>query len=272
MFGKVLVSAAIIFSLFQVPAGTASAHWEKFSYYDFFEDFMKQHNIKVQDQKIYIYHNGEVLKQEEAAPVETSPEVTPKESDDSVKVPEKESTPAEAPEAEEVTPVEPSPEATTPDSEEVNVPEQTEEENTQADTAVEETGTPAVQQELGNFEAQVVELTNQERSKYGLPALKADVDLSAVAEEKSADMARNQYFSHTSPTYGSPFDMMKSYGIDYRSAGENIAMGQRTPEQVVQAWMDSEGHRQNILSTSYTHIGVGHVENGNYWTQMFIGK
>ena len=68
------------------------------------------------------------------------------------------------------------------------------------------------------------------------------------------------------------FDMMKSYGITYRSAGENIAMGQRTPQEVVNAWMNSSGHRANILSKDFTHIGVGHHASGNYWTQQFIGK
>lgn len=122
------------------------------------------------------------------------------------------------------------------------------------------------------FEKQVVELTNNYRTQNGLSPLKLDVNLSKVAEDKSLDMQKNNYFSHNSPTYGSPFDMMRNYGIQYSSAGENIAMGQRTPQEVVQAWMNSEGHRKNILNPSFTHIGVGHVENGNYWTQMFIGK
>jgi uncharacterized YkwD family protein len=122
------------------------------------------------------------------------------------------------------------------------------------------------------FEQQVVELTNQERAKNGLPALKLDVELSKVARDKSKDMQTKNYFSHTSPTYGSPFDMMKAYGVSYKSAGENIAMGQRSPEEVVQAWMNSQGHRENIMNPNFTHIGVGHVTTGNYWTQMFIGK
>lgn len=133
------------------------------------------------------------------------------------------------------------------------------------------TGQGTVQQ-LSQFEQQVVDLTNQERAKNGLAALKVDVNLSKMAREKSRDMSANNYFSHTSPTYGSPFDMMKNWGISYKSAGENIAMGQRTPQEVVNAWMNSEGHRANILSNKYTHIGVGYVENGNYWTQEFIGK
>ncbi|MGF2616717.1 sporulation protein [Rossellomorea vietnamensis] len=125
---------------------------------------------------------------------------------------------------------------------------------------------------LSQFERQVVDLTNQERAKAGLPALTADAELSNVAREKSNDMQTKNYFSHTSPTYGSPFDMMNSFGIDYRAAGENIAMGQKTPEEVVKAWMNSEGHRKNIMSSNFTHIGVGHDADGNYWTQMFIGK
>ncbi|UQD52413.1 sporulation protein [Bacillus methanolicus] len=126
--------------------------------------------------------------------------------------------------------------------------------------------------QVSAYEQKVVELTNKERAKYGLPALKLDVQLSKVAREKSRDMQAKGYFSHYSPTYGSPFDMMKQFGITYRSAGENIAMGQRSPEEVVQAWMNSDGHRRNILNSSFTHIGVGYVANGNYWTQMFIGK
>lgn len=68
------------------------------------------------------------------------------------------------------------------------------------------------------------------------------------------------------------FFMMKKFGISYKSAGENIAQGQRTPEEVVQAWMNSAGHRANILNSGFTHIGVGYVESGNYWTQQFITK
>lgn len=126
-----------------------------------------------------------------------------------------------------------------------------------------------------SIENQVVTLTNQQRAKYGLKPLVADWQLARVARYKSADMRDRNYFSHTSPTYGSPFDMMKNFGISYRSAGENIAAGQRTPQEVVTAWMNSEGHRKNILSAGYTHIGVGYAQGGSkqhYWTQMFISK
>lgn len=126
---------------------------------------------------------------------------------------------------------------------------------------------------LGTYEQQVVDLVNQERAAAGLSALKVNSELSAVAEKKAEDMAVNNYFSHTSPTYGSPFDMMKQFGISYTAAGENIAMGQKTPADVMNGWMNSEGHRANILNTSYTEIGVGYVTNSNgtgYWVQEFI--
>lgn len=125
---------------------------------------------------------------------------------------------------------------------------------------------------ISQFAQQVIDLTNKERARAGLPALKADGQLSAVAQKKSEDMQQKHYFSHTSPTYGSPFDMMRDFGITYRTAGENIAQGQRTPQEVVTAWMNSPGHRANILNRQFTHIGVGFESAGNHWTQMFIGK
>lgn len=121
-------------------------------------------------------------------------------------------------------------------------------------------------------EQEVVRLVNVERAKAGLPALKSDWELARVAQAKSQDMHDKRYFDHTSPTYGTPFNMIKNYGITYKSAGENIAQGQKTAAQVVSAWMNSPGHRANILNKSYTHIGVGYVADGNYWSQMFIQK
>ncbi|WP_019413620.1 SafA/ExsA family spore coat assembly protein [Paenisporosarcina sp. TG20] len=126
--------------------------------------------------------------------------------------------------------------------------------------------------EQASVEQEVTRLVNVERANAGLPALKNDWELARVAEFKSQDMRDKKYFSHTSPTYGSPFTMMKNFGITYRSAGENIAQGQRNAAEVVQAWMNSEGHKANILSRNFTHIGVGYVQDGNYWTQMFIQK
>ncbi|MEY8416833.1 CAP domain-containing protein [Tissierella praeacuta] len=125
---------------------------------------------------------------------------------------------------------------------------------------------------LSSIEAEVVRLVNIERQKEGLQPLVASSELSSVARKKSEDMAKNNYFSHTSPTYGSPFDMMKSFGISYRTAGENIARGQVSAQSVVRGWMNSSGHRANIMNPSFNKIGVGHYQSSNgtnYWTQMF---
>ncbi|WP_422486375.1 S-layer homology domain-containing protein [Gudongella sp. DL1XJH-153] len=123
-----------------------------------------------------------------------------------------------------------------------------------------------------DYNQRILDLVNIERAAEGIKPLKLHAELSKVAYEKSKDMAIYDYFSHTSPNYGSPFEMMKEFGISYRYAGENIAMGQPTPEIVVQAWMDSPGHRKNIMSTNFGNLGVGvYNDNGRiYWTQMFI--
>ena len=130
---------------------------------------------------------------------------------------------------------------------------------------------PQLDQSVSSYESEVVRLVNAERAKYGLAPLSHNWELSRVARYKSQDMADKGYFSHNSPTFGSPFDMMKAFGISYRTAGENIAKGQRSPAAVVNAWMNSSGHRANILNSSYTQIGVGYVATGNHWTQMFTG-
>ncbi|WP_235848439.1 CAP domain-containing protein [Litchfieldia alkalitelluris] len=163
----------------------------------------------------------------------------------------------ETPKQEQATPApeQPAQQEQAPQQEEAKAPEQTQ-----------------ATEGLSEFEQRVVDLTNAERSKNGLPNLQADTKLSSVAREKSTDMQKNNYFSHTSPTYGSPFDMMRDSGVTYKTAGENIAQGQQTPEAVVEAWMNSEGHRKNILSKDFTHIGVGYQKAGHHWTQMFIGK
>lgn len=130
---------------------------------------------------------------------------------------------------------------------------------------------PVTDESVTNFEKEVVRLVNEIRVKNGLNELKEDWELSRVARYKSQDMKDNKYFSHTSPIYGSPFEMMKNFGLTYRTAAENIAKGQSTPQAVVNSWMNSSGHRANILNSSFKKIGVGYVKNGNYWTQMFIG-
>ncbi|MGI6657826.1 MAG: CAP domain-containing protein [Dethiobacteraceae bacterium] len=128
---------------------------------------------------------------------------------------------------------------------------------------------------FSNYVQEVIRLTNKEREKRGLQPLKAHTKLSEVATVKAKDMHNNNYFAHHSPTYGSPFAMMKQFGVTYRIAAENIAAGQMTPQAVVNGWMNSEGHRENILTPELTHIGVGifYGPKGyrTYWVQMFIG-
>ena len=189
--------------------------------------------------------------EQEAAPAPQ--EATPAPEQEAAPVPQERATPA--------------PEQAAPAPQERTAPAPQEE----AAPAPEQKATPSGT-ELSAFEAKVIDLTNEQRRKNGLPNLQPDTALSNVAQEKSNDMQAKNYFSHTSPTYGSPFDMMRDFGVSYNSAGENIAMGQQSAEEVVNAWMNSEGHRKNILSPNYTHIGVGHTTQGNYWTQMFIGK
>ncbi|MFC4303668.1 CAP domain-containing protein [Cohnella boryungensis] len=128
---------------------------------------------------------------------------------------------------------------------------------------------------MTGYEQEVLRLTNAERQKAGLqPCAGDDSSLNRSARAKSQDMAVNGYFSHNSPTYGDPFAMMRSFGVQYQSAGENIAKGQPSPQEVVQAWMNSPGHRANILNGAYTHLGVGYVANNGQpcWTQQFISK
>jgi len=120
------------------------------------------------------------------------------------------------------------------------------------------------------FEEQVAQLVNKERAKQGLSPLLHRADIKSVAEKKAMDMINSNYFSHTSPNYGSPFDMMKTFGIKYRTAGENIAKGQKTPQEVMNAWMNSSGHRANILNAKFDSIGVGYYNGA--WVQMFTGS
>ena len=137
------------------------------------------------------------------------------------------------------------------------------------------TSNDSITGEFAAFQKEVVRLVNVERQKQGLGKLSLNAKLSNVATLKSQDMINKNYFDHTSPTYGSPFDMMKQFNISYKTAGENIAKGQKTPAEVVKAWMNSQGHRENILNKNYTEIGIGVAKDANgtlYWTQMFIGK
>jgi len=150
--------------------------------------------------------------------------------------------------------------------------------NSNQNTTKQETTTPSKVENnnsnssVSSYEKQVVDLVNAERAKNGLSALTLDSSVSNVARTKSKDMATNNYFSHTSPTYGGAGDMLKQFGIKYTAYGENIASGQKTPQEVVTAWMNSSGHRANILASDFTKIGVGYATDSSgkaYWTQMF---
>jgi uncharacterized YkwD family protein len=120
----------------------------------------------------------------------------------------------------------------------------------------------------------VLKLVNAERAKAGLKALKMSEELRSIANLKSRDMGEKGYFDHNSPTYGSPFQMLQDFGVHYRAAGENIAAGQKTPEEVMNSWMNSSGHRANILNANFDTLGVGIYNGGKYgiyWTQLFTG-
>lgn len=123
-------------------------------------------------------------------------------------------------------------------------------------------------------EQQMVNLVNQERSKANLPPLSVDMEIAKIARVKAKDMVDNNYFSHYSPTYGSPFDMLKNFGIKYLHAGENLA-GNSSIVNAHKALMNSEGHRKNILDSNYTHIGIGAKDSnkyGNIIVELFISK
>ena len=147
----------------------------------------------------------------------------------------------------------------------------TTETTTKTPTTEVSTETTTIQQN-NSYAVQVLNLVNAERAKHSLAPLTLNSNVSRVAQVKAEDMKNNNYFSHTSPTYGSPFDMLKRFGISYRAAGENIAKGQKTPQAVVNAWMNSEGHRANILNKNFKELGVGYTGGSSpYWVQMFIG-
>lgn len=180
----------------------------------------------------------------------TSPDETPDVQPDETPDVQPDETPDVPPELPPVTAPEETPD-TTPDSK----PEQSP-----------GTGSGAVQ---GDFASQVAALVNQERAKAGLSALKVDAKVQQAAQVRAKEQA--QLFSHTRPNGSSCFTALAEAGVSYRGAGENIAYGQSTPQQVMNAWMNSEGHRANILNANFTTIGVGYTMiNGTpYWAQMF---
>lgn len=205
----------------------------------------------------YIFNRGCSNSKPDVPVVPEIPEETP----DVPEVPDVPETAPEVPEVPDV-PVVPETPEETPEVPDVPVVPDTPEETPEEPDAP-ETDNGAV----SSLERQVADLVNAERAAYGLAPLTLRTDLSDGARLKSQDMRDNRYFDHNSPTYGTPFEMMQSLGITYSAAAENIAMGYSTAEAVVTGWMNSAGHRANILSDKYTYIGVGHVDG--YWTQWF---
>lgn len=145
--------------------------------------------------------------------------------------------------------------------------------NTGSNTGSSSGGTNTTSQLTAN-EKEVFDLINAKRVANGLSALKIDDELQNVARIKAQDMVDNNYFSHNSPIYGSPFNMIKNFGISYKTAGENIA-GNSSNSGAVNAWMNSAGHKANILNSSFNYTGIGVVTSPKYgkiYVQMFMGK
>jgi uncharacterized protein YkwD len=119
----------------------------------------------------------------------------------------------------------------------------------------------------GSMAAQVEQLINAARSRAGCRPLQWDAAAAAAAQQHSDDMARRGYFSHTSPEGRTVVDRLRAQGADFRALAENVAMGQQTPQEVVSGWMNSPGHRRNIMDCTYTRSGIGFRDNR--WTQVF---
>lgn len=136
------------------------------------------------------------------------------------------------------------------------------------------TSNPDVSSTPSELEIELFKLINNQRALYGLPNLSFDTAIQKTARAKAEDLVSNNYFAHNSPVYGTPFDMLKSFGVTYKTAGENIA-GNSTLEGAVNAWMNSQGHRENILNNAYNLTGIGVVKSEKYgyvMVQMFVGR
>ncbi len=146
--------------------------------------------------------------------------------------------------------------------------------NSESNTGGSTSGESQVFSSMNSDEQEVFNLINKQRTNNGLQALKVDGEVQRVARIKGEDMVTNNYFSHQSPTYGSLFDMLRSFKISYRTAGENIAANSSN-SGAVNAWMNSSGHKANILNSSFNYTGIGVVSSPKYgkiYVQVFIGK
>ena len=170
------------------------------------------------------------------------------------------------------------PETDAPETEapETNVPETEAPETNAPETNAPETNAPetSAPETDGSQDVsaakKVADLVNQERAKAGLAPLEVKVNLQTAAQVRAKEIEKS--FSHTRPNGSSFSTVLAENGVDYRGSGENIAWGQRSPEEVMNGWMNSEGHRANILNKNFKYIGVGYHVNSNgtgYWTQLF---
>ena len=132
----------------------------------------------------------------------------------------------------------------------------------------------SAKQNFSSEGTEILKIVNAHRTSRGIQRLKMDEKLNMIAQLKAQDMADNKYFSHNSPFYGSVFDMMQEHNYSYKTAGENIAMGQKSAQSTMRAWMSSRGHRDNILKGEYSRSGVGYAVRRSgtpYWVQNFEG-
>lgn len=199
--------------------------------------------------QIYIGQGNDNLSQilkEICTKLENNPNFCPEIEKPEITVPETPAPETPAPEVPEP------PAAETPD-----IPQEPDTDISEGDTAL-------------SYAEQVVKLVNEERAKAGLSPLTLDADITAAANIRAQEI--KQLFSHTRPDGSSFSTVLKEQGISFRGSGENIAWGQKSPEQVMNGWMNSEGHRANILNKNFKNIGVGYYqdENGvNHWVQLF---
>ena len=136
------------------------------------------------------------------------------------------------------------------------------------------TGSTNTTTAMNSDEKEVFDLINKQRTNNGLQPLKEDAEVQKVARIKAQDMVSNNYFAHESPTYGTPFQMLNQFNISYKTAGENIAANSSNSSAVT-AWMNSSGHKANILNSNFNYTGIGVVSSNKYgkiYVQMFIGK
>ncbi|WP_343247539.1 CAP domain-containing protein [Diplocloster hominis] len=164
----------------------------------------------------------------------------------------------------------PKPDKPETDNPGTNKPETDKPEITPPETDQPGTESPDETPSENSYAKQVADLVNEERAKVGLAPLTFDLNISSAAQTRAKEIETS--FSHTRPNGSSFSSVLTEAGINFRGAGENIAWGQRSPQEVVTGWMNSEGHRANILNKNYTSIGVGYYQNGsgtNYWTQLF---